>query len=76
MNYALQILVLIEAEMKREGHSPSVGPTEPSMGHNHQGSDTSDPATVSSGLASPLGNGMDSRTSRSMTGHLIQVTGH
>lgn len=76
MTYSLQKLVLIEAEMKREGHSPRVGLTEPSMGQNHQGSETSDPATVSSGLVSPLGNKVDSRNPRSMTGHLILVPGH
>lgn len=32
MKCAIQKFVLIEAEMKREGQSPSVGLTEPSMG--------------------------------------------
>lgn len=76
MKYALQKLVLIEAEMKREDPSPRVDLTEPSMGQNHQDSDTSNPAPVSSGLASPLGNEVDSRNLRSMTGHLIQIPGH
>lgn len=74
MNYALQKLALIASDMRREGHSSRVGLTEPPVAQSHQDCDTSDLAPVSSGLASPLEDGVDSRIPRSMTGHLIQVT--